>query len=191
MGTKRAILLIPALLILAFSGCLLSFQLALGRHFRHSGSLAPPMRGLVVLCLLVWAAGVAQLGWHGVAPAKLTLPAVCLLTLSAALFAVTLSATPSKVLPAAFANEAPAFVINGGPYRFVRHPFYVAYMLYWAALALAAPHPLVVSGALLIVWAYVFLARREERLLLAGPRGPDYERYIRSTGRFLPPLANR
>jgi protein-S-isoprenylcysteine O-methyltransferase Ste14 len=168
----------------------LAFQLALGAHFRHAGPLAPQMRGLVILSAAVWAAAMVYLASRGAPGTESLVAAIVLLALAALLFALTRVTTPSKVLPAAFADEAPAFVIDRGPYRFIRHPFYTAYMLYWIGLAFAAPHPVVVIGAMLIVVAYVFAARREERSLLNGPLGASYASYMRSTGRFLPRLGS-
>lgn len=179
-------ILVAVLLILGFSAVLLAFQLALGGHFRHSGPLAPQMRLLVVLCLGVWMGAVVVLYRRGAPPLAELAPAVILLCLAALLFAVTKATTPPRILPAAFAPESPVSLIEGGPYRFIRHPFYVAYALYWIGLAFAAPHPGVIAGVLGILGAYVFLARREERRLLQGPLGPGYREYMRSTGMFLP-----
>jgi protein-S-isoprenylcysteine O-methyltransferase Ste14 len=179
--------ILPAVLIIfGFSACLLAFQLALGVHFRHSGPLAPQMRLLVALSVCVWLGAVAVLYRRGAPPPAQLAPAVILLCAAALLFAVTRSTTPRKILPAAFAEEAPAGLIQSGPYRFIRHPFYVAYMLYWTGLAFAAPHPAVIIGAFGIVASYMFLARREEKRLLQGPLGTGYRDYVQATGRFLP-----
>jgi protein-S-isoprenylcysteine O-methyltransferase Ste14 len=178
--------LIAILLILGFSACLLAFQLALGVHFRHSGSLATPMRLLIVLCVAVWLEAVVVLYRQGAPPRAELAPALILLVSAAILFAVTKATTPPRILPAAFAEEAPASLIRSGPYRFIRHPFYVAYALYWIGLAFAAPHPGVIAGVLGILGAYVFLARREERRLLQGPLAAGYREYVRTTGMFLP-----
>ena len=180
--------MISALLILGFTVCLLAFQLALGSHFRRSGSLARPMRALVVLSVCVWAGGVVCLAWRGPPRLSLLIPAMVLLGAAALLFAFTRATTPARVLPAAFADEAPAFVIDRGPYRVIRHPFYTAYILYWIGFAFAAPHPAVAIGVALIIAAYVFLAGREERLLAAGALGPKYRAYMEGTGRFVPRL---
>ncbi len=180
--------MLEALLILAFSACLLGFQLALGSHFRHDSPLAPPMRALVVLSIGVWAVAVGRLAWGGAPGAGRLIPAIVLLGLAALLFVVTRRTTPAKVLPAAFGEEAPAHIIQSGPYAYVRHPFYVSYMLYWVGLAFAAPHPAVVGGVVLMLAAYAYLAHREEDRLLRGPLGEEYRRYVSATGRFIPRL---
>ena len=117
--------------------------------------------------------------------------AFILLLSAALLFVVTIRSTPSKVLPAAFADERPAVLVESGPYRFVRHPFYTSYILYWIGIAFAAPHIAVVIGVGAILSAYAAVARREERGLLTGPLGEQYSQYMRGTGRFFPRLWTR
>ena len=149
------------------------------------------MRALVVLSVVVWAGAMIHLVRAGIPTLSRLAFSLTLLALSALLFAVTRSTTPAKILPAAFSEGGPAQIVETGPYRFVRHPFYVSYMLYWTALALAAPHPLVVAGVVVIIGSYVLLGHGEEQRLLAGPLGAEYRRYFDATGRFLPRFGRR
>jgi methyltransferase len=77
-------------------------------------------------------------------------------------------------------------VVDSGPYRFIRHPNYVAVTLEMAALPLAAPAPL---SALLLSAANVLVllprVRGEERLLAAVP---GYSERMGGKPRFLPRL---
>jgi protein-S-isoprenylcysteine O-methyltransferase Ste14 len=191
VNARNTVSLLAGSLILGFSACLLSFQLALGTHFRHSGPLAAPMRWLVALSLLVWAAGIVAIARLGAPGQSRIAIAVIFLASAVALFFFTRFSTPAKVLPVAFADESPEFVVQSGPYRLIRHPFYTAYILFWIGFGFAAPHPGVAVGCVAIVVAYFFLARREERRLLEGPLGASYKRYSGSTGRFLPRLHRR
>lgn len=83
-----------------------------------------------------------------------------------------------------------AALVTHGPYRWVRHPFYLAF-----ALAVTA-NTLVTANAYLAVTgvaAFTVIAARttiEERNLVAR-FGRDYEQYRRHTGRFLPRLPRR
>lgn len=76
-------------------------------------------------------------------------------------------------------------LVTGGPYRWVRHPFYLAMLLGSATVALlAANWFFAVVGA----WVFALLAlrsRKEEALLLAR-FGDEYQRYRHRTGRFVP-----
>lgn len=83
-------------------------------------------------------------------------------------------------------NDAPDEIVTWGAYRFIRHPFYTAFLLAFAAALLAASS-FITLGCL--VWAAValtFTAKREERRLLSSRLGEDYGAYQHKTGRFVP-----
>ena len=76
---------------------------------------------------------------------------------------------------------------TGGPYQYVRHPQYVAFvfimfgfLLQWPTLLTAAMFPV-------LVYMYVLLARKEERDSLAE-FGDAYARYAAVTPAFIPHL---
>lgn len=82
------------------------------------------------------------------------------------------------------APREPAALVDGGPYRAVRHPMYLAQlaMAVGATLLLGARAPLVLVGGLAVV-----LARRmgiEEGLLVE--RLPGYRAYAKRTYRLIP-----
>jgi protein-S-isoprenylcysteine O-methyltransferase Ste14 len=76
-------------------------------------------------------------------------------------------------------------LVTNGPYRWVRHPFYISvFLLVCADSLLAANWFIGVSGLL----AFILLAIRtriEERKLVER-FGEDYRSYPRQTGRFVP-----
>jgi methyltransferase len=79
-------------------------------------------------------------------------------------------------------------VVDSGPYRFVRHPNYVAVALEMAALPLAAPAPL--AAVLLSAGNFAVLRsriREEEALLDAVP---GYRERMGARPRFLPRLTS-
>lgn len=75
-------------------------------------------------------------------------------------------------------------LVVAGPYRWVRHPMYVAVMLFMGGVAVRSGSWLVVAGFLLLVVVFNVKARWEEGHL----RGafPGYERYTETTARFVP-----
>lgn len=78
-----------------------------------------------------------------------------------------------------------AALVTHGPYRWIRHPFYVSMLLAVIATSLIAANWFL---AIVGVGAFALLALRattEERNLVAR-FGRDYEEYTRQTGRFLP-----
>jgi protein-S-isoprenylcysteine O-methyltransferase Ste14 len=76
-------------------------------------------------------------------------------------------------------------IATSGPYRFVRHPQYGAFVIILSAFVLQWPTiPTVVLYPLLVTM-YARLARQEERDALAA-FGEDYLSYLKSTSAFLP-----
>ena len=83
-------------------------------------------------------------------------------------------------------NDAPANIVTWGAYKYIRHPFYSAFLLTLLGGVLYMPHittvGLLVYAACLLWWT----ARREERFLLDSEFGDEYAEYMQRTGRFLP-----
>jgi protein-S-isoprenylcysteine O-methyltransferase Ste14 len=76
-------------------------------------------------------------------------------------------------------------LVTTGPYRWVRHPFYVAAALCFAGVSLAvASWLLALAGGLILVLLVLRTDREEE--LLVERFGDAYRRYAERTGRFLP-----
>jgi protein-S-isoprenylcysteine O-methyltransferase Ste14 len=85
-------------------------------------------------------------------------------------------------------DDAPVSIVTWGPYRYVRHPFYVAFQITQIAALLLLPHPATFLGLLYALLALAVTARREERRLLGSEFGTEYRDYMRKTGRFVPGL---
>jgi protein-S-isoprenylcysteine O-methyltransferase Ste14 len=83
-------------------------------------------------------------------------------------------------------NDAPQEIVTWGAYRFVRHPFYTAFLLAFASAICAAPGMLSLLSGIL---GYLLLNRTaamEERKLSNSQLGTQYKAYLGQTGRFLP-----
>jgi len=78
-------------------------------------------------------------------------------------------------------------LVTGGPYRFVRHPFYCAFILaVFANSTVAANWFILLTGGL--AWlVIVFRTNKEEENLIAR-FGVEYRGYMERTGRFFPRL---
>ena len=113
-----------------------------------------------------------------------------LLVVSQWLFRSAITAMRAAPLSLAFSNDAPAFLLQRGPYRRVRHPFYTAYALSWLAAA-ALTWSGVASVVFLIMTAlYVTAAVQEERKFLRSTLAADYRAYRQRTGMFVPLVFN-
>ena len=78
-------------------------------------------------------------------------------------------------------------LVTGGMYRSIRHPIYSLSILLVAACAIVLPPLPMLAVALANTTLLNLKARNEERHLL-DMHGETYAAYLRSTGRFLPPL---
>jgi len=76
-------------------------------------------------------------------------------------------------------------LITGGPYRFVRNPFYDAAALLTISIALIAANWFILASGGVVLVLLVVRTRTEEAHLIAR-FGDDYRAYMQRTGRFLP-----
>ncbi|MDI6401770.1 isoprenylcysteine carboxylmethyltransferase family protein [Balneolaceae bacterium ANBcel3] len=76
-----------------------------------------------------------------------------------------------------------------GVYRYIRHPQYLALMISSVGMVLIWPRYLVLIGCITVCFAYVLLARIEEKLCLRDFEG--YDVYMSKTGMFLPKSIER
>ena len=84
------------------------------------------------------------------------------------------------------AGEVPAMVCDAGPYHYVRHPFYLSYMLAFVAVAVGFPSFIVSGVCLLNIGLFVYMAIDDERVLLASAMAVDYRTYQGRVGMFVP-----
>lgn len=119
------------------------------------------------------------------------LPLVMIL-IAFALFVWSVKHSKKTQLPLAFDKEVDVSgIITSGPWRYVRHPFYVSYVLFWLGCAIATLSlaSIVVFAALLFI--YIYSAVKEEAALKAGPHRHTYLSYKSHTGFCLPKLPSR
>ena len=78
-------------------------------------------------------------------------------------------------------------LVTRGPYRWVRHPFYVSVTLFVLGNSLAAANWFFLAAGCLVLVLLLIRTRTEEEKLLAR-FGDGYRTYMERTGRFLPRL---
>jgi protein-S-isoprenylcysteine O-methyltransferase Ste14 len=83
-------------------------------------------------------------------------------------------------------DHVPEELCERGPYRFVRHPIYLSYMLAFAAVLIALPHW--ISALMLVVNVALFThaALADERTLAHSSLAVDSAHYRDRTGMFWP-----
>jgi protein-S-isoprenylcysteine O-methyltransferase Ste14 len=88
-------------------------------------------------------------------------------------------------------GEVPGAVCEMGPYQYVRHPFYLSYMVAFLGVAVAFPSLIVVGVCALNICLFVYMALDDERVLLGSAIAADYKRYKIHVGMFLPIFAGK
>ena len=78
-------------------------------------------------------------------------------------------------------------LVTTGPYRWVRHPFYLAFLMAMIAASLVmANWFLALTGGLAVSLLFIRTAREEANLISRFEN--DYRQYMETTGRFFPRL---
>lgn len=80
-----------------------------------------------------------------------------------------------------------AYLVSDGPYRWVRHPYYVAAALLILATTLISTN-LIIGLSGLTVLALLAIRTPQEEQILAQRFGDAYQDYQAQTGRFIPKL---
>ena len=162
-------------------------------------SLDRRQEGLFVLATLrplglaVWLGAMAYMinpawmAWSAVSlPAWLRWMGVGLGALAGALIVWTMH-TLGKNLTDTVVTRKEHELVTGGPYRFVRHPFYGAAILAVLALSIVAANWFFLLAGVSAWLLLVFRTSKEEENLIAR-FGDDYRGYMERTGRFFPRL---
>jgi protein-S-isoprenylcysteine O-methyltransferase Ste14 len=104
------------------------------------------------------------------------------------LFFLAIRASRSAKLRMAFDEGNPRGLVTEGPYRYVRHPFYTAYIIFFSGFAIATWSWIAALPVLIIVVIYIAAARMEEGKFRNTPMAAEYEAYRKRAGLFWPKL---
>lgn len=104
------------------------------------------------------------------------------------LFAAAIRASRQARLEYAFTEEKPRGLLEEGPYRYIRHPFYTSYIVFWSGWALATWSIYSLLSLIVLIALYVIAARSEERKFAETPMAAAYAAYKRRAGLFWPRL---
>lgn len=81
-------------------------------------------------------------------------------------------------------------VADKGLYKYIRHPQYLALAVWGIGMSILWPRFLVLATLSIMFILYYFLAKDEEKRML-NLYGESYEKYMNSTGMFLPKMIGR
>lgn len=159
---------------------------AVRTHF-HSES-TPPSAKIVAAVTVASVIAFLALTWMLPQPAWAQVLGLVVEVLSAMLFLSAIRASKEHKLRFVYDPTHPHSLVETGPYRVIRHPFYVSYLLFWTGWAIAVWSPWALLTVVLLLALYVVAARREESYFAASPLAPKYAEYKARTGFFLPGL---
>lgn len=181
MRLPQDILLIVASLVF------IAFTIGYVILFRRPEGTPWPMRVVAVLSGIVTGVHIAEITDERATWTSFIL-ALTLYAAAAGLYAWAVLTTRRQRLSVAFSGDQPAFLLTAGPYGFIRHPFYSAYLLYWVAGVIAAREVWLIPTVILMGACFAAAALREEAKFAGSPLAGDYDRYRRRAGMFWPRL---
>jgi len=168
--------------------CWVSFALAVMWHFSRPVEPSWLMKAVASLATFFGLLQVAAIVWAPATSVTSWMVAFVLYGSALSLFWWALKTTRGHRFPLAFTPTSPTMVLAEGPYRWVRHPFYASYLLYWVAGAYATEAWGLVASVLVMGMLYWRAAVQEETEFLQGDQAEAYRAYILRTGRFFPKL---
>lgn len=163
---------------------LASFSWGLQRHFRAPDGMPSGMRALTAASTVASALFLYLMVMRDVAG----VPAAGFIALSCAstaLFWWAVRTTSHRPPQLAHSQADPDALHQAGPYAFVRHPFYLAYCLFWFGTGVAAGGIQWLVATPLIIW-YFAIAKTEERRFLTTSMAASYTEYRCRTGMIVP-----
>jgi protein-S-isoprenylcysteine O-methyltransferase Ste14 len=165
--------------------CLIAFVWAAIFHFKHPKYFDP--RKTVISLSATFSTALHSYFFVVSSPTDVfTLIVTLLLLLCSSCLFIFATLVSRKTLDFAFSISKPVVVIKSGAYRFVRHPFYVAYSLTWLAALIFSRSLLSLGFNIWMFYLYYSAARYEERTMLASDVATDYSIYQEKTKMFIP-----
>jgi protein-S-isoprenylcysteine O-methyltransferase Ste14 len=107
---------------------------------------------------------------------------------SVVLYEWTRRTVHGRIFYTGLGGEVPEMVCEQGPYRYVRHPFYMSYMIAFLGMVSAFPGSVTETLCLLNIGLLVYIAFDDERVLARSRLAADYAAYKIRAGMFLPRL---
>lgn len=177
--------LILDILLTALSIFVIGTHAVIGKNHFKSTEM-PAGANLVTAAVLTALAVFLLLVWTGSAPVPAVLAALVLEGLALWMFHRTAAASREGGLHFAFDKDHPVSLVTNGPYRFVRHPFYTSYLIFWTGLAIGSWTIWAIPVLLAMAAIYTIAARDEERKFANSPMAAEYAVYRSRTGMFWP-----
>jgi protein-S-isoprenylcysteine O-methyltransferase Ste14 len=105
---------------------------------------------------------------------------------SLGLFWWAIRTNSSARLSAAFSPDVPVHLVDSGPYRFIRHPFYCSYVVAWSAGTIATARWWLLPTVAIMAIIYWKAANSEEEKFSRSPLAAEYQKYRERTAWLVP-----
>ena len=169
-------------------GLAIAAAIALAVRYHFQSGARPARFRILLLFSTINVFAFARALWLTKPPAERLWAALVLFIAAAALFAWTIAASRRARLKLIYETDEPQAVLKDGPYRFIRHPFYASYIVFWTGCALATLDPVNIAFAATIVPVLAMAALAEEAQFARSPEAAAYAAYRREAGLFWPKL---
>jgi protein-S-isoprenylcysteine O-methyltransferase Ste14 len=187
LATATRDMWLPIVLSLVAFG---SFSWALRGHFETAGRIPNGMRVLSLVSLIAYLTYVGLIWWGSRRSAVRTALGLIGFVVATVLFWWTVRTTKRPRARMAYTDLDPDIIYTVGPYAYIRHPFYMSYIIFWISTAVLAGKGQVPWVLVLSMW-YIYLARNEERRFGLSALAAAYRCYQERTGMLLPRLGSR
>ena len=137
---------------------------------------------------LSFLSGTMAILWTGlfhILPLERLLSGALLAVLAISLYEWTRRTVLGRSFYMGLAGEVPDVICESGPYRYLRHPFYVSYLLAFVGVIVATPTVIAALVLALNVVLFVYMALDDERTLARSPLAAAYAAYKARTGTLL------
>ena len=166
--------------------CLASFGWGMREFFSRPAGTTAGMKAIKICGVIFAALHLGALVWTPKLTTGQLLTAAGLYLCALALFWWAIRTNLARRLSASFSSDTPQHLVERGPYRWMRHPFYCSYLLAWTAGMVATAQVWLLPSVAVMLVIYLRAAREEEQRFIGSPLAGSYRRYQSRTGQFLP-----
>jgi protein-S-isoprenylcysteine O-methyltransferase Ste14 len=176
--------------LLIGTACFASFGYGMRSYFIKPERKTLPMYLVSEVGIAICLVQLGLLAYHGAWSGRLGVGALggalALYGVSMALFWWAMRTVREHRLTFAYSQDTPRFLIEKGPYRYIRHPFYTAYTLCFLAVPLALGSWWLLLTTLFMFAVYRQSAMMEEQKFARSELAVQYGEYMMRTGCFVP-----
>ena len=184
---------VPQLVLLLFLGGVFIHFLRAGALVFYSRDMSDE-KGALIAEIAFLLGGTGTVWWLGLFYVQIRLAngiaAVALLAISITLYEWARHAIRGRRFGVALGDHVPEELCESGPYRLIRHPLYLAYLVAYLAALVAIPHWITLGTLAAAVALFTYAARSDEATIATSALATDYAAYRQRAGMFWPKISS-